>query len=245
MKNLHRFSILIFVSLFISIPSPTKACSCQFFETNFCESIDTSDNIFIAVVTDSIDFSMREAVVIKNLYKATTRDTINIFGHDGLNCGEFMGFFNIGDTLVFAVEETVFLNEYIYYLSSCGLFYLHYQDEMVTGQITDQLTTQSIDEFIDNLPDCMDLVLPVEEVDVDLKPLQFYPNPVVDELTIINSDNDIEQLDIYSISGKSVYANHSVVEEKVTISFDDLGAGVYIVKVRTGKGVISKKIIKN
>ena len=47
-----------------------------------------------------------EAVVLENIYNETARQVIDITGHDGGNCGEYLELFHIGDTLIFAIHET-------------------------------------------------------------------------------------------------------------------------------------------
>lgn len=73
--------------------------------------------------------------------------------------------------------------------------------------------------------------------------IRFYPNPVLNELTIsIPNDLKIEYLEIYDLTGRLVKTS-KVVEK--TIDMNEFSKGSYIVRVYTSEGIIAKKIIKN
>lgn len=73
--------------------------------------------------------------------------------------------------------------------------------------------------------------------------ITFYPNPVLNELTIsIPNDLKIEYLEIYDLTGRLVKTS-KVVDK--TIDMNEFSKGSYIVRVYTSEGIITKKIIKN
>jgi len=74
------------------------------------------------------------------------------------------------------------------------------------------------------------------------KNLQLYPNPITDQL-FINGTNtlNIQSLQLYDVLGKQVLQElHNF--EKIDVS--SLKSGVYLVKIETDKGVITKKVVK-
>ena len=70
--------------------------------------------------------------------------------------------------------------------------------------------------------------------------INIYPNPVIDILNI-NYKEQIKRLQIFTISGQIlVTANNTK-----TINLQNLTSGLYIIKIETEKGIITKKLIKN
>jgi hypothetical protein len=69
--------------------------------------------------------------------------------------------------------------------------------------------------------------------------ITIYPNPIKDEFKIKNYVLNIENVEIYNINGKMILSS-----TKPTINISHFLAGVYFVKIRTDKGVLTKKIIK-
>ncbi len=62
----------------------------------------------------------------------------------------------------------------------------------------------------------------------------MYPNPVNDQLTILNEEMDLEKVSIYNVLGKEIVLKGRIVgysESKIIIDFSALASGVYYVKV--------------
>ena len=74
----------------------------------------------------------------------------------------------------------------------------------------------------------------------ELSSENIYPNPVKDFLTI-NSQVDLEKVEIYDYLGKMVLEDHS--NEK-TIEVQHLNSGVYVLKLYSQRGSTSLKFIK-
>ncbi|WP_262152717.1 T9SS type A sorting domain-containing protein [Chryseobacterium foetidum] len=83
--------------------------------------------------------------------------------------------------------------------------------------------------------------LSVEENAVEAG-LQFYPNPVQDFLTI-KSRNKLESYEVYSSVGQTVLRG-SFGNTSAQINMSALTAGVYYVKVKTEKAVVTEKVVK-
>ncbi|MCV9928012.1 T9SS type A sorting domain-containing protein [Flavobacterium sp. LS1R49] len=70
--------------------------------------------------------------------------------------------------------------------------------------------------------------------------LILYPNPVTNYLRIANSDQNIEKVTIYSMTGALVKTTEKGVE---IIDMSKLSPGNYLVKVQTTEGAVSSQII--
>ena len=72
--------------------------------------------------------------------------------------------------------------------------------------------------------------------------IKIYPNPVKEELTIeINSD-EIKNLKILNIIGKTISVH--TIEGKTTLNTMNLPAGVYLVKIYTEKTSLIRRFVK-
>jgi len=71
--------------------------------------------------------------------------------------------------------------------------------------------------------------------------IRIYPNPVKDELKIENGELRIDKVEICDLTGKTIYQFDNL-KNKINVSA--LSKGIYIVKLRTGKGIITNKFIK-
>ncbi|RCS26620.1 T9SS C-terminal target domain-containing protein [Polaribacter sp. WD7] len=74
--------------------------------------------------------------------------------------------------------------------------------------------------------------------------IQLYPNPVSNLLHINLTNQDVQEISIYSIAGKQVFKTKAI-ERNITLDFSDLQTGVYIVKIKKQDKIITKKVIKN
>lgn len=103
----------------------------------------------------------------------------------------------------------------------------------------DDENTQIITESINPVTDIPYIIFEddndlVEQLDLAL------PIPTNDKVYIALGDNDtIQSLELYSITGKLF------LETKSTeIDFSNLPAGMYLLKIKTDKGIAIKKVIK-
>jgi endonuclease/exonuclease/phosphatase family metal-dependent hydrolase len=72
--------------------------------------------------------------------------------------------------------------------------------------------------------------------------IKLYPNPV-NSILKIDSKQDIVKVDIVNISGATIKSfNRSA--NRTEIDFSDIDSGVYMVKIYTSKGVVTKQIVK-
>ena len=73
--------------------------------------------------------------------------------------------------------------------------------------------------------------------------LQYYPNPVVDNLTVKMNGDTIENITIYNFAG-SVVKSEKTSTKTAKVDMRNLPSGVYIVNVKTVSNVKSFKVIK-
>lgn len=78
-----------------------------------------------------------------------------------------------------------------------------------------------------------------------VNPFKISPNPVVDFLTLENSDIFIKTIDVYDIRGrkqKEITINNSLKRE--TIDLTELKSGTYIIKINTADDNYMQKVVK-
>ena len=77
--------------------------------------------------------------------------------------------------------------------------------------------------------------------------VSFYPNPVVNTLTIDFSNNmppsDLS-IELINAVGITVYASTNANTSTI-LNIGDYPSGIYYVKLKSGDGVLNKKIVKN
>lgn len=72
----------------------------------------------------------------------------------------------------------------------------------------------------------------------------IYQDEATKELVAYSPDTKIHQIEVYSVLGKKILVNTiNVASEDYRIITDFVASGVYIVKVFTDRGVLSKKLL--
>jgi beta-glucanase (GH16 family) len=80
--------------------------------------------------------------------------------------------------------------------------------------------------------------------DIVISPkIKLFPNPVTDELTIINSENTNASAAIYSNSGQKIYSC-ILNNENTNIDFSNFKSGIYLVLLTFQTGIKTYKVIK-
>jgi hypothetical protein len=88
--------------------------------------------------------------------------------------------------------------------------------------------------------DCRARVLSINDFDISTQ-ISLYPNPVNDILKItISNGLEIKSIEVLNILGKRIVKTTST-----EIRFTNLKDGIYLLRINTNKGVITKKVIKN
>ena len=96
--------------------------------------------------------------------------------------------------------------------------------------------------FLDNL--FVDQVLSVKGVEAS--DFSVYPNPTNNILNISNKTNDlINTVQITDLTGKTIKESNFIAKSSIQMNIGDIAAGVYMMTIKTDKGSITKKIVKN
>ena len=78
--------------------------------------------------------------------------------------------------------------------------------------------------------------------DFEINKIKMYPNPVTEEFLYIQSQEDLK-VEIFDILGKRVMTS-DIKENFNSINIRGLNNGVYLVKIKSSDGVLTKKLIK-
>ena len=91
----------------------------------------------------------------------------------------------------------------------------------------------------------LDKTTGTEDVLVDAK-FEVFPNPASSEIVVnlSNIEATPEQISVIDLLGNEIIVTSAQKETK-TLDISSLAAGLYFVKVRTDKGILTKQIIKN
>ena len=93
---------------------------------------------------------------------------------------------------------------------------------------------------------CMDSlsnITQIENQDIFIKnKVLIYPNPTTNHFTIYNSEFTINTVEIFDIAGKVIFET-AVADTKQKININILNKGIYIAKIYTLNGIISKRIV--
>ena len=92
----------------------------------------------------------------------------------------------------------------------------------------------------DNATDTWGVLLSTEEFQVNA--IKMYPNPVKGEILNIKTQRDL-QVDIFDVLGKKVIAT-TVNENSNAINVSALSNGLYLAKLKSSDGVVTKRLIK-
>ncbi len=80
--------------------------------------------------------------------------------------------------------------------------------------------------------------------DNELKSSIFFTNPVSENWNV-KSENTISSISIYNVLGQSIFELSNDSSNEVSINTENWNSGMYILKITTEVGVVSKQIIKN
>lgn len=231
MKNKAFYKIQLVVLFTILFQNMGMACRCDTTPA-FCKVVNENHKIIRGIVIDQPEIEFMRIKVIENINNEITEDTIIVFGQDGVNCGELLWQFDINDNLILALKELDSSDNY--YLNGCGFFYLKYENEMVTGKITDDLTSQSYQDFKENIFECL-----------SINNFIISPNPVGNTMVIRTRKGAIEGwVEIFKSNGQLIFQKPKDVIYFTSINTENFASGVYIIRIHSSTGTTIKKFIK-
>jgi len=87
------------------------------------------------------------------------------------------------------------------------------------------------------------LIYEPDNIDESNSGFTFYPNPASGTLSI-NSESNLLNLTIYDLTGRIVYFEEVLNQNKLTVDISGLTDGMYLLKAETEQGIFSRKMIK-
>jgi len=99
-------------------------------------------------------------------------------------------------------------------------------------------------EFVANFKETSVAIDAVENFDINI-----YPNPITGELRIVNYESRIDNVEIFDVMGRSVWAQHVLLETRspkpeTIINISHLSDGIYFMRITTETGIVTKKVVK-
>ena len=125
-----------------------------------------------------------------------------------------------------------------------GRHYLEYKNGKVFGPIQDNIDSISLDEFRENIDNCIKLKVSSTEIENTQDQTRIYPNPVVSELQIINESREINSVEIFGLNGRRVRRWHGIKRRKFDLDLKNIDPGIYLISITTSLGIETKKMIK-
>ncbi|MES2763207.1 MAG: YCF48-related protein [Bacteroidota bacterium] len=117
----------------------------------------------------------------------------------------------------------------------------------VTGMLTDVHMTSATTAVVVGEDGVIlknsNIFVGIEEHELAATEINVFPNPVADKLTV-NSTHDIHSVEVFDITGKSVYASGKLNTKEHSADLSKLKSGNYSVSVSTSAGTATKNIIK-
>jgi len=76
--------------------------------------------------------------------------------------------------------------------------------------------------------------------------VRIYPNPATDFLNLGGVNNSsISDVEIYSMLGQKLNSDFITTEKGIQLDVSALNTGLYLVKIKTEKGITTRRFIKN
>ena len=98
---------------------------------------------------------------------------------------------------------------------------------------------------LNSLENFVSLISPASINENVFKSLKIYPNPTSKKTITVSFDNDLKQVEVYSVMGKMITNIVSVYDTKNKINLSNLPSGIFYLKITTEGAAITKKIIVN
>ena len=210
--------------------------------TTYCASLkqENADIVVLAYKVMDMQHGMKIKVV-EVIDGSEIRDTLTVWGDNGILCRIYTAAFAINDTLVFGLHNCDLLGGVTleqtdhYQISVCGIYWLGYSKGVVSGSIGNGVNSLSLNAFKQYHFGCMPVGL-----EDHTSSLKLYPNPFSSSTTI-ELPSEPHTLTIYDIVGNKV--REEQVSGKTIIERGDLSKGIYIIEVRSESQTYSGKLV--
>ncbi|HWY98113.1 MAG TPA: glycoside hydrolase family 44 protein, partial [Bacteroidia bacterium] len=166
----------------------------------------------------SIDTAMMNIVVMNKDYDSTLKATVNITANTKFNKADIYALIKT-DTLIHHIGSIAFSgNKFIYTLPTQSVYHFVLTD------------TTSVTGF-NNLYNNNDLVI--------------YPNPSSGVYTVeLKVNSEQLKVEVYNMLGEQVYSQYSIPNTQFSLNLSNSPNGIYILRIESANGVVTKKLIK-
>lgn len=219
--------------------STLSACTCQV-QDNFCATARSSSFIIVSEVLSiqAEDYTLQVAI-LENLHNTISADTLLVTGGNGADCGENVELFAVGDTVIFALFE----HQGVYGIYICGLHYLSLKDGIVSGEIKQNLASQSFEDFKTDIATCVDITS-LEIRDTPSAQVRISPNPSREVVNIELSQGQIEKVEVFSTQGQLVGLLENQKTANLSFPVKNLDPGIYLFRVWQAGHFTVKRVVK-
>lgn len=206
------------------------------------------ENIILCEVLSIQDWYEMEVEIIEQLHGHIDSSTIKILGQDGLNCGEELDIFEVGDTLVlnlwnFPIRYGGGGTLYNYYIDGCNTNFLRFQNGMLQGYIYDSLNVQSYTDFVASLDHCQDYISTSTE-DLIRSSVLISPNPSNGEITISWPEGYTMDIEFISAAGQRIKRiPTNIVSGSYSTNLSDYSNGLYYAVLKSGEKQVVKPFL--
>ena len=235
MKKLY----LLFFCLILAKQGITCICQHPF---TYCESmqLEAADLVVLGYkFTDN--YHGMGIKVVQVIDGIENRDTLTVWGDNGLLCRMSCAAFGMGDTVVLALHQCDLSGNWMggtleepehYQISVCGIYSLDYENGQVLGAIDNGITSLSLNEFQQLHATCSPTGIEEHNPAITL-----YPIPTKSNLTIEGVEGTIALYDLYGRLVKTTQTN--------TMDISETANGIYLLKATDEQGrVHTQKVIK-
>ncbi|MEL7248881.1 MAG: T9SS type A sorting domain-containing protein [Bacteroidota bacterium] len=250
-------SLIFFIVLLVGTPAQLSACSCGEFPT-FCERAVDHDKLLVRVIdhqiatyTSGFEEFFTQVEILMDLDQGGYADTISLVNQNGVNCNADIFNWPLGDSLIVSIpfaeiaswpEELSNAPTHASYdLVGCGTYFLAVEDGHLGGGEVELVDLAAfIADPFNNCP----ILNSTEEVD-PFGAVQLTPNPVKEELRVLNLTSTSIQFQLYTIGGQPIHNIDLRAKQVGTFPMSDLPPGVYIVRQIAELQEQSQLIIKH
>lgn len=235
--------ILLVCGLTLFSINNSTACSCEYTPT-FCEGNNGSRIVVLAEITSVIDFANININIIENIHLEADLGPKQLFGQDGVNCGQWLDVFSVGDTAILAISLWDSNDPNLYYLFGCNPNYLFYSNDVVSGPFTPWTEELSFPAFLDSLQYCFDLETTVNTKEIQRTSIEVYPNPSSDYIQLSTLKNPHLGYKIISLDGRILLDVSQSPQLQSEINLTPFSSGIYFLQVRYKEGDEYVRILK-
>ncbi|HIA37893.1 MAG TPA: T9SS type A sorting domain-containing protein [Flavobacteriales bacterium] len=231
---------LFLLAFYLILSEQGSTCICQHPFT-YCESMQAEAADLVVLGYKFTDkYHGMGIKVVQVLDGVENRDTLTVWGDNGMLCRTYCGTFGMGDTVLFALHHCdlsgngggTLEKPEDYQISVCGVYWLDYENGEVTGAIDNGTTSLSLNEFKQYHSTCSPT-----GIEEQIPAITLYPNPIKGILTIEGLKGKKALYDSYGRLVKSTQTS--------TLDISQEASGIYLLKLTDEQGTVySQKVVK-